>query len=109
MPYTSARVLLARNMKRYRSICKISQMGLAERVGCSPTLIANIEIKKRFPSAENLDRISAALEIPLSELFADDSPTMERLSAASEVRERLENGFKLLMDEALGNQPKDQD
>jgi len=43
---TDVRVLLARNMKRCREILGISQMKLAEKVGCSPTLIGKIEIMK---------------------------------------------------------------
>ena len=70
---TDVRVLLARNMKRCREILGLSQMKLADRVGCSTTLIGNIEIGKRFPSAENLNKIAAALDIPPSELFAEDS------------------------------------
>ena len=49
------RVLLAKDMKRYREIFGISQMELAEKIGCSPTLIGKIEIMKRFPSAPPRD------------------------------------------------------
>lgn len=55
------RILLARNMKLYREILGISQMKLAEKAGCSPTLIGKIETMKRFPSAESIDSIAKAL------------------------------------------------
>jgi transcriptional regulator with XRE-family HTH domain len=67
----SVRILLAKNMKRFREISSISQMELAEKIGCSPTLIGKIETMKRFPSAENIDRIAEALKISPSDLFAD--------------------------------------
>jgi transcriptional regulator with XRE-family HTH domain len=87
---TDVRVLLARNMKRCREILGLSQMKLAERVGCSTTLIGNIEVGKRFPSAENLNKIAGALEIPPSELFAEDSKAIRQMALSEEVRERLE-------------------
>ena len=65
------RILLAKNMKNFRGILGISQMELAERIGCSPTLIGKIETMKRFPSADNLNRISKALKIAPSVLFLD--------------------------------------
>jgi transcriptional regulator with XRE-family HTH domain len=65
------RTLLAYNLKRLRKIWGISQMALAERVGCSTTLIGNIEIKKRFPSAENIDRLAKALNVRPMDLFVE--------------------------------------
>jgi transcriptional regulator with XRE-family HTH domain len=67
----NVRILLAKNMKRFRKILGISQMDLAERIGCSPTLIGKIETMKRFPSADNLDRIAEALKIAPADLLAD--------------------------------------
>ena len=67
----SVRILLAQNIKRFREISGVSQMALAEKIGCSPTLIGKIETMKRFPSADNIDRIAQALKIAPSDLFAD--------------------------------------
>ena len=97
----TTRILLARNMKRLREALGLSQMSLAERVGCSTTLIGNIETLKRFPSAENLDRIAAALEVPVYELFMKDSPAIERAVSKFEVRERLEQKVLKAIEEAL--------
>ena len=60
---TDIHMLLAKNMKRYLEIFGISQMELAEKIGCSPTFIGKIEIMKRFPSADNLNRIAEAFKI----------------------------------------------
>jgi transcriptional regulator with XRE-family HTH domain len=98
---TDVRVLLARNMKRCREILGLSQMKLAERVGCSTTLIGNIEIGKRFPSAENLNRIAAALEIHPSELFAEDSKVIRQMASSEEVRERLETNVIKAIEQSL--------
>jgi transcriptional regulator with XRE-family HTH domain len=100
---TDVRVLLARNMKRCREILVLSQMKLADRVGCSTTLIGNIEIGKRFPSAENLNKIAAALDIPPSELFAEESAAIDRMQTTQELRARLEKKVLKAIGEALSS------
>lgn len=101
MPDTDVRTLLARNMKRFRALSGLSQMALADRVGCSTTLIGNIETMRRFPSPENLNRIAAALGVHPSQLFADDHPLLDRIQRIYEVRERLENSIRKAIDESL--------
>jgi transcriptional regulator with XRE-family HTH domain len=100
---TDVRVLLARNMKRCREILGLSQMKLADRVGCSTTLIGNIEIGKRFPSAENINKIADALEIPPSELFAEESAAIDRIQTTQELRARLEKKVLKAIGEALSS------
>jgi transcriptional regulator with XRE-family HTH domain len=100
---TDVRVLLARNMKRCREILGLSQMKLADRVGCSTTLIGNIEIGKRFPSAENLNKIAAALDIPPSELFSEDSAAIDRMQTTQELRARLEKKVLKAIGDALSS------
>jgi hypothetical protein len=56
---------------------------------------------KRFPSAENMDRIADALEVPVYELFMKDSPAVERAVSKYEVRERLEQKVLKAINEAL--------
>ena len=92
------RKLLARNMKKYRQILGISQIALAEKIGCSTTLIGNIEIGKRFPSANNINRIAKALEVKVSDLFADQEPESMKLMAS---KRELKNKFEKLMDKAI--------
>jgi len=90
-------------MKRCREILGLSQMKLAERVGCSTTLIGNIEIGKRFPSAENLNKIAAALDIQPSELFAEDSAAIDRMQTTQELRARLEKKVLKAIGDALSS------
>ena len=92
------RKLLARNMKKYRQILGISQTALAEKVGCSTTLIGNIEINKRFPSAENINRIAKALEIKVSDLFAEQEPESMKVMAS---KKELKGKFEKLMYKAI--------
>jgi len=83
------RKLLARNMKKYRQILGISQIALAEKVGCSTTLIGNIEIGKRFPSADNINRIASALEIKVADLFSEDPESMKIMASKRDLKNRL--------------------
>jgi transcriptional regulator with XRE-family HTH domain len=57
-------------MKSRRRLLGLSQAKLAERLGAAPTYIAMIEVQKKFPSVEMLERIAAALEVDAPELFS---------------------------------------
>jgi transcriptional regulator with XRE-family HTH domain len=88
---TDCRQLLARNMKKYRKILELSQMALAEKIGCSSTLVGNIEINRRFPSAGNINRIAEALEVKVADLFAEDEPeSMKQMASKKELKTRFE-------------------
>jgi transcriptional regulator with XRE-family HTH domain len=92
------RKLLAKNMKKYRQILGISQMALAEKVGCSTTLIGNIEIGKRFPSAGNINRIAEALDVRVADLFSEGEPESMKVMAS---QKELKTRFAKLMDKAI--------
>ena len=67
---TSLRHILALNIKERRRILGLSQAKLAEKVNTAPTYIAMIELEKRSPSFEMLERIADALNIDPPELFS---------------------------------------
>jgi len=67
---TNLRQILAINMKKRRQILGFSQAKLAEKANTAPTYIAMIEIEKKFPSVEMMERIAQALEIDTIELFS---------------------------------------
>ena len=100
---TDIRILLANNMKRFRQIMKISQMELAEKIGCSPTLIGKIETMKRFPSADNLNRITKAFKITPADLFADSDNSEVNKSLTSQQKRKSQLKKKILeaIDEAF--------
>ena len=64
------RELLAYNMRENRSRLGLSQARLAERANLSTQYIAMIELTRKFPTPEMLERIAAALEIDSPELFS---------------------------------------
>jgi transcriptional regulator with XRE-family HTH domain len=98
------RILLAKNMKRFREILGISQSDLAERMECSPTLIGKIETMKRFPSADNLNRIAKALKISPSDLFADtdNSEVVKSMVSQQKRKSQLKSKLNKAVDEAFG-------
>jgi transcriptional regulator with XRE-family HTH domain len=99
------RSLLAKNMKRYREILGLSQMALAGRIGCSTTLIGNIEIKKRFPSAENIDRIAQALKVSPADLFAEtESVSMKTIEISQNLKSQLEKKVLMAIGEVIDQQ-----
>jgi len=85
-------------MKRYRQILGISQSALAEKIGCSTTFIGNIEIGKRFPSADNINRIAKTLEVKVSDLFSEEEPQSIKVMAS---KMELKAKFEKLMGKAI--------
>jgi transcriptional regulator with XRE-family HTH domain len=66
----SLREILADNMRKIRRKCGMTQAKLAEKADVSTNFIAMIEIARKFPSPDTLDRIAAALGVETHELFA---------------------------------------
>jgi transcriptional regulator with XRE-family HTH domain len=67
---TDIRQVLASNMKLHRKTLGLSQSKLADKIDTATGYIAMLETGKKFPSAQMIERIAAALEIDTPELFA---------------------------------------
>jgi len=79
---TNLRDILANNLKENRKKCGLSQLKLAEKAKITTQYIAMIEVSRKFPSPEMLDRLAKALGIEAYQLFiVKSSPetAMERL------------------------------
>ena len=59
------------NMKEFRKKEGLSQMKLAEYCNTSPTYIGEIEVGKKFPSMEMIEKIAAILRIKPFYFFID--------------------------------------
>ena len=57
------------NMKYYRKQAGLTQEKLAEAIGMSVSYIGDMEARERFPSAETIDKIAKALNVPPYVLF----------------------------------------
>jgi len=64
------RHILATNIRNHRQLLGFSQAKLAEIANIAPAYVAMIELEKKFPSDEVLERIAGALKIDPTELFS---------------------------------------
>jgi transcriptional regulator with XRE-family HTH domain len=62
-----------RNMKEYRKKEGLSQMKLAESIDTAPSYIGDIEIGRRFPSLEMIEKIAGVLRIEPYHFFKNKS------------------------------------
>ena len=92
---TDVRVLLAKNLKKIRESLNLSQMEMAEKVGCSPTLIGKIETLKRFPSAATINRITKGLKISTADLFVDSDNSLVVKTFTSKQKRKAQFKSKL--------------
>ena len=83
------RELFIANLKKYRKDNGFSQMALAERCETSASYIGEIEIGKKFPSIDMIQKISQALNIKPYKLFFDEAETPEAKSKFSQ-QDKLE-------------------
>jgi len=67
---STLRHILAANIRNHRNLLGFSQAKLAEAANVSPAYVAMIELEKKFPSDDVLERIAHALKIDPAELFS---------------------------------------
>jgi transcriptional regulator with XRE-family HTH domain len=65
-------------MKKYRKKRQFSQMKLAEMINTSTAYIGEIEINRKTPSLDMVEKIANALEIEPFMLFIDNKNRSER-------------------------------
>ena len=94
---------LIRSMKRRRSFLAISQMELAERAGISPGYVGEVEMGRKYPSPDILERIAAALEVRPYRLLMSDEDVADAAGqdavyeAADRLKQRLSEGLDELV------------
>jgi transcriptional regulator with XRE-family HTH domain len=97
--------ILSKNLKRYRSLRKISQSILAEQVDISVPFLSDIENGKKWLSPKTLAKIANALNIQAYELLKPDNVipdnsinvienyTADIASSFSEILEKLQQNY----------------
>ncbi|GMO38029.1 MAG: hypothetical protein Ta2F_14230 [Termitinemataceae bacterium] len=99
---TKLRHILAFNMKENRCRLGISQAKLAEKADISTNFVAMIELEKKFPSPEMLERIAEALEIDAPQLFSmppSDAGTLKKLHET--VLNGIRNTVNIAVEQAV--------
>ena len=91
----SIRDILAKNLREHRRKCSFSQEKLAEKVGISTQYLAMIEIARKFPASEVLERLAEAMDINVYELFLiDHSPREELELIRKEIISEIKQTFR---------------
>jgi len=92
--------LFITNLKDYRKLLKISQAKLAEICDSSQAYIAEIEVGKKFPSPDMIEKIASALEVESYRLFQNkaekDISTLTPLQKQEIISKINEAAFKII-------------
>jgi len=99
--------VLARNLKMNRLKLGLTQEKMAEKAEISTHYLAMVELARKFPSANMLERIAIALEIEPHELFympsvAENALEQLQESIVSNIERVVSNAIK----ESLKNENK---
>ena len=101
----SIREIFAKNLRENRRKCAFSQEKLAEKAGISTQYLAMMEIARKFPTSEVLERIAMAMNIKVYELFLiDHSPREELILLRKEIICEMKQTFTDIIQQAL-NKP----
>jgi len=96
------RNILARNLREHRRKCGFSQEKLAEKTGISTQYLAMIEIARKFPASEVLERLAEAMNIKVYELFLIDySPREELELLRKDIIKEMKQTFGEIVEHAL--------
>ena len=101
------REVLAANIKENRRKKGFTQEKLAEMADMSLNYLAILELARKFPSGEMLERLAKALEIEAHELFfVAPSPQNELEKLRDEIKSDINNAFGERVDQAIANVSK---
>jgi transcriptional regulator with XRE-family HTH domain len=95
------KLILAARLKAGRDRQRLSQAALAERVGVSPGYIGDLEMGRKFPSAELLERLGAAFGVEPYRLLVP--PDLPAAAAARELAYGIGDGLKRAIDQELAD------
>ena len=94
------RSLLSKNLKRLRSLAKLSQVNLAAEADLTHNFINDIESGKKWVSAETLAKLSIALKAEPYQFFISELKWNERgAEIFSLYLDDFENSFEKMVDE----------
>jgi len=94
------------NLKKIRKQRGFSQMALSEKCDTTSNYIGQIEMGRRIPSFEKIEKIASALEIPSYELFAfenTDKKQEKKLKTKDYLQKMPQNIKKEIMTHLLAS------
>ena len=95
------RAILAENMRKYRKKARLSQASLAGNINTTTQYIAMIELQRKFPSAEMIERIAKGLHIESYQLF-EFEPKLDLIM--EHIEYTIENNIKKHLNNVLPDQ-----
>ncbi len=104
--------IIGQRIRNYRTEKGLSQEKLAEMSGCHPTYIGQVERGEKNATLESIEKISSAMNVPLSKLFeklGEDTGESIPLKCyefiASKSKSEQEHLYKMLVElDAYKNQ-----
>jgi transcriptional regulator with XRE-family HTH domain len=79
------------NLKEFRKKEGISQMKLAEYLNTSPSYIGEIEVGKKFPSMDMIEKIAVILRIKPYNFFIDQTEENTEITAYPKLPQSMQN------------------
>jgi transcriptional regulator with XRE-family HTH domain len=96
------REILAVNIKENRRKKGLTQEKLAEMADMSLNYLAILELARKFPSGEMLERLAEVLEIEPHELFlVESSPKNELEQLRNEIKNDINNALGERLEQAI--------
>jgi len=106
----SIRDILSLNIKNNRKKCGLTQEKLAEKAGISAHYLAMVEVSKKFPTPEMLDRLAYALGIETFQLFdASATPEGALLHLERSIVSNIEQIINVTIKQAIASEFKNQE
>jgi len=101
--------IFIQNLKHFRKKENITQMKLAEYCNTAPSYIGEIEMGRKFPSTEMIEKIAGALRIEPYHLFRDWTKTgndsnhegyypLLPASMKNEIKSQIETSISEILD-----------
>ena len=101
------RQVLAQNLKKNRQKCDLTQEKLAEKAGISAHYLAMVEVEKKFPTPEMLDKLAEALNIETVQLFdVSSTPEGVLLQLEQSLISNIERTISVTIKQTLSNELK---
>jgi len=104
------RQVFIQNLKKFRKNEGLSQMKLAESCNTATSYIGDIEIGRRFPSIDMIEKIAHVLRIEPYHFFknpADNSPASDNESLfprlPSSMKKQIKTQIKTQIDKSTGD------
>ena len=94
--------ILAKNLREHRRKCGLSQEKLAEKAEISTQYYAMLEIARRIPSLEVIERLAKSMDIEVFELFLIDfSPRKELEQLRKDIVNEMKQTFGEIVEKAV--------